>query len=477
MTLADDTRWLDATEQARLVSAGEVAAEELVDAAIERIERWDAELHAIIHPSFERARRAAAADLPDGPFRGVPFVVKDLSAAAEGEPLCNGNAALAAAGHRAAADTTLVARYRAAGLVFVGRTNTPEFGGLPTTEPVAFGATHNPWDLSRSPGGSSGGTAAAVAAGLVPAGHASDGGGSIRIPASCCGLVGLKVTQGRLSLGPDGDESGFSVHHVLTRSVRDSAGLLDVTWGPAPGDMVVAPPPARPYSDEVGVDPGPLRVGVLAHNPRGALDAECGRAVRRAASMLEALGHHVEEDWPAALDEEAFGARFGLLWAVTMAATAARNGALLGRELGPEDMEPVSWALVEVAQRMSAVDHSALRATMVTFRRQMAAWWASGFDLLLTPTIAVEPWRLGELANDPAAPLAPSLKGGGFVPFTPPFNVTGQPAISLPLHWTPSGLPVGVQLVAAYGREDLLFRVAAQLEAAHPWAERRPSIA
>jgi amidase len=473
VTLADETRWLDATAQAALVRAGEVKPVELVDAAIERIERLNPALNAVIHPLFDKARRAAEGELPDGPFRGVPFGLKDLYAGSEGDPICNGNAALRAAGTRADADTTLVARYRAAGLVFVGRTNTPEFGSLPTTEPVAFGPTHNPWDLTRSPGGSSGGSAAAVAAGLIPAAHASDGGGSIRIPASCCGLVGLKVTQGRMSLGPAGDESGLGVQHVVTRSVRDCAALLDATCGPAPGDMVVAPAPARPYADEVGAEPGPLRIGVLAHNPRGDLDPECERAVREAATMLEALGHHVTDEWPAPLADEGFGARFGALWAVNMAMAAARTGALVGRDLGPDDMEPVNWAMVEAAEGAKAVDYAGVLATIVPYRRAMAAWWASGFDLLLTPTIAVTPWKLGVLANDSASPLGPSIAGGRFVPFTPPFNTTGQPAISLPLHQS-GGLPVGIQLVAAYGREDVLIRLASQLEAAHPWADRHP---
>ena len=287
--MAEETRWLDATAQAALVHAGEATPSELVEAAIERIEAGNPALNAVVTETFDRARDAAAsAALPDGPFRGVPFLVKDLWALTEGDRCTNGVIALARAGWRAPIDTTLVGRHRAAGLVILGRTNTPELGILPTTEPMAFGPTHNPWDLERSPGGSSGGSAAAVAAGLVPAAHASDGGGSIRIPASCCGLVGLKVSQGRTSLGPLRDESGLGVEHVVTRSVRDAAALLDATCGPGVGDTVIAPAPRRPYLAEVGADPGRLRVGFLSTSARVPTHAGVrpgGRAGGRAARV------------------------------------------------------------------------------------------------------------------------------------------------------------------------------------------------
>ena len=300
-SMAEDTRWLDATAQAALVHAGEATPAELVEAAIERIEAGNPALNAVVTETFDRAREAAAsAALPDGPFRGVPFLVKDLWALTEGDRCTNGVLALAPAGWRAPIDTTLVGRHRAAGLVILGRTNTPELGILPTTEPMAFGPTHNPWDLDRSPGGSSGGSAAAVAAGLVPAAHASDGGGSIRIPASCCGLVGLKVSQGRTTLGPLRDESGLGVEHVVTRSVRDAAALLDATCGPGVGDTVIAPAPIRPYLAEVGADPGRLRIGFLSASTRVPTHPACVRAVELAAALLESLGHHVEAAHPDA---------------------------------------------------------------------------------------------------------------------------------------------------------------------------------
>src|SRR5215211_4788246 len=300
--LRDELRWLDATAQAELVRRGAVTAAEVVEAAIERIEALDGELNALIHRSFDAARAGApASGAGTGPFAGVPFLVKDLNAASAGDPLHNGNKAVRDAGYVAPADSELVARWRRAGFVLVGRTNTPEFGLLPTTEPEAHGATHNPWDPSRSSGGSSGGAAAAVAAGMVPAAHASDGGGSIRIPASACGLVGLKLSRGRTSLAPAGDESGLSVQHAVTRSVRDTAAILDVTAGPAPGDMAVAPPPARPWLEEVGADPGRLHVGVLSTSPAGELHPECRDAALGAGRLLESLDPHVEESHPPAL--------------------------------------------------------------------------------------------------------------------------------------------------------------------------------
>ncbi len=473
MTLADETRWLDATAQADLVRAGEVGPTELVAAAIERIECDDPVLNSVIHRRFERALdEAAAPTLPDGPFRGVPFVLKDLWAASAGDPIHNGMAALKAIGYVADADTTLVSRYRRAGLVFVGRTNTPELGILPTTEPDAYGATRNPWDLSRTPGGSSGGSAAAVAAGLVPAAHASDGGGSIRIPASMCGLVGLKVSQGRISLGPLRDESGLGVEHVVTRSVRDCAAFLDATHGPGIGDSVIAAAPTRPYVDELGAPVPPLRIGLLATNLRGPTDPECEAAARAAGALLASMGHHVEEAFPSVLTDDSFAAHFGALWGANQRISMARVGHIIGRELGPQDVEPLTWILGQRAAELTAVDYAEALAANSRFRRAAQQWWADGWDLLLTPTIACLPPHIGEMAQNPEQPLAPIFRAADVAPFTPPFNTSGQPAISLPLHWSAEGLPVGVQLVAAYGREDLLLRLASALEEARPWAGR-----
>ncbi len=475
--LAAQTRWMDATEQAALVRRGEVSPTELVAAAIERIEALDGPLNALTSRRFDRAL-AEAADpaLPGGALRGVPFTVKDLWAANAGEPMTNGIRALAEAGYRAPADTTLVTRHRAAGLITVGRTNTPELGILPTTEPDAFGPTHNPWNPDHSPGGSSGGSAAAVASGMVPASHASDGGGSIRIPASSCGLVGLKVSQGRISLGPSRSETALGVEHVVTRTVRDSALLLDLTCGPGVGDTIIAPAPARPYTTEVGADPGRLRIGIVRTCRRFDLDPACLAAVERTAALLERLGHHVEESEPPMLQDDSLTGHFGVLWAAQTRAGVRTAGEWLGRELGPDDVEPLTWALSEAAAGLSADQYVTALAALTFYRRSVHQWWADGWDLLLTPTMTRPPARLGEMAQDPADPMAPFAHAGAYAAFTAPFNTTGQPAISLPLHWTDDGLPIGVQFAAAYAREDVLLRIAAQLEAAAPWVDRHPPI-
>jgi amidase len=467
---------MDATEQAGLVRRGEVSAAELIDAAIERMESLDGVLNAVIIRWFDDAR-AAAPDLPDGPFRGVPFLLKDLWAHYAGQPLTNGCKALKDELPRSATDTTLVGRFRAAGLNIAGRTNSPEFGSLPTTEPAAWGATHNPWNLDHSPGGSSGGSAAAVAAGMVPFAHASDGGGSIRIPASCCGLVGLKPSQGRITLGPFRDESNLGVELCVSRTVRDTAALLDAVQGPGVGDTVIAPAPSRPYVDELGADPGRLRIGILDCLPSGdAVHDDCRDATHAAGALLESLGHHVEPGFPPALANRDFGRRFSALWSTNMGVAVQRIEAQLGRKVTDGDIEPVNAAQVEFARGVTAVDYALALAATVDFRRAVQQWWADGWDLLLTPTLAEPPPVLGSFANDPAAPMAPMARAAAFVPFTPPFNSSGQPAINLPLHWNDAGLPIGVQLVAGYGREDVLLRVAAQLEMAQPWADKRPAI-
>ncbi len=357
-SLADETRWMDAVDQAALVDKSEVTAGELLEAAIERIERDDPALNAVVIEWFDHAR-AVADDplLPAGPFRGVPFLLKDLSTMFAGQTMSNGNVALKAAGIIDTTDTTLVARYKAAGLVIAGRTNSPEMGSLPTTQPLAWGPTRNPWAPDRTPGGSSGGAAVAVAAGLVPFANASDGGGSIRIPASCCGLVGMKPSQGRTTAGPLRAEVALGVEHCVSRTVRDSAALLDATRGPGVGDTVIAPEPVRPYIDEVGAEPGRLRIGLLDAHPRGELvHDDCVAAVRAAATMLEGLGHHVEEDWPAALADPTVTLRFMALWATQLAVVARGFADKLGRELMVDDVEPVNWVQIEHAHHLSAVD-------------------------------------------------------------------------------------------------------------------------
>jgi amidase len=476
--LADETRWMDATDQAKLVAKGEVTPSELLEAAIERIERSNPTLNAVVIEWFDHARSVAAdKNLPAGPFRGVPFLLKDLYTSFAGQTLSNGNMALKEAAKIDTVDTTLVARFKAAGLVIAGRTNTSELGSLPTTQPVAWGATHNPWALDRTPGGSSGGAAAAVAAGMVPFANASDGGGSIRIPASCCGVVGLKPSQGRTTVGPLRSEAGLGVELCVSRTVRDTAGLLDAVRGPGIGDTVIAPPPQRPYLDEVGAGPSRLRIGLLDVHPRGDfLHDDCVSAARAAASMLEGLGHIVEPAWPKCLADTTLPRKFMALWATQMAMAARAIGEKIGREVTANDMEPVNWVLVEQARRLTAADYATAQEACGAFRRALQQWWADGWDLLLTPTLAEPPLPLTEFENDPEHPTAPQRRAGRFAAFTPAFNLSGQPAISLPLHRDAEGLPIGIQLAAAYGREDVLIQVASQLESAHPWSSHRPRV-
>jgi amidase len=472
---------IDATEQARLVREKEASPAELVEEAAGRLERLNPKLNAVIHPLVDQAREAAAGELPAGPFRGVPFLVKDLSCYMKGVPVHEGMRALRDAGHVADHDMWLTRRFREAGFIPLGRTNVPELGILPTTEPAAYGPTHNPWELDHSPGGSSGGSAAAVAAGIVAVAHANDGGGSIRIPASHCGLVGLKPSRARVSLAPDfGDLfAGLVIELAVTRSVRDTAAILDAVHGPAPGDPYAAPPPERPYIQEVGADPGHLRVGLMTTPPGGQFEThpECVQAARNAAAALEELGHHVDEAYPAEMDVPELVANFIVRWTAAQDYNLKYWGGVIGRELGPDDVEPCTWALAEQGQSQTGGDLLlAIEQAQVSTRR-LAAWWAEeGFDLLLTPTSAEPPPRLGEFEAPPDNPMAPLLRAIPFGTFTAGFNTSGQPAISLPLHLTADGLPVGVQLVAAYGREDLLLRVAAQLEEARPWADRLPQL-
>jgi amidase len=468
---------MDAVDQAALIHKGEVTPLELLDAAIERIERIDPVLNAVVIRWFDHARDTARAALPDGPFRGVPFLIKDLFAGYAGQHITNGNVALKNAAVVSDADTTLVSRFRSAGLVIAGRTNSPELGSVPTTEPIAWGASHNPWDLSRSPGGSSGGSAAAVASGMVPFAHASDGGGSIRIPASCCGLVGLKPSQGRISLGPIRDETALSVELCVSRTVRDTATLLDTVRGPGIGDTVIAALPARRYVLELGADPGRLRIGLLDHHPQGgAVAPECAAAARSVATLLESLGHNVEPAWPAALADTSLRLHFATLWSTNIGVGLRRFEEQVGRPLTADEFEPVNRVQAEIAAHFTAVDYALAFSAATHFRRALQAWWTDGWDLLVTPTVAELPLHLGVIANNPENPLEAMERAFQFIPFTPPFNMSGQPAINVPVEWTDTGLPVGVQLVAAYGREDVLLRVASQLETARPWAHRTPDV-
>src|SRR6266508_2212773 len=355
LTMVDDLATLDATAQAELVRNGEASPKELVESAIERIERVNPELNSVIHPLFDKARdEALSPNLPDGPFRGVPLVLKDLICHTAGDPFHEGMRLLKDLGWTEREDTYLAARFRAAGFVFVGKTNTPELGILPTAAPEAYGPTRNPWNTEHSTGGSSGGSAAAVAAGMVPVAHATDGGGSIRIPASACGLFGLKVSRGRTSFGPDfGDKlGGLDTQHALTRSVRDSAAILDAISGPMPGDPYAAPTPARPFAQEVGADPGKLRIGFFTVAPGGTTDThpDCVGAVHDVAGLLESLGHSVEESVPEGIEDPENVGQFLTLWGAGQAWELDYWSRRTGKAITAEDVEPLTWALGEMGK-------------------------------------------------------------------------------------------------------------------------------
>ncbi|MGZ5313680.1 MAG: amidase [Solirubrobacterales bacterium] len=476
----DDLATLDATAQAELVRSGEVTPVELVETAIARIEAVDPQLNAVIHPLFDEAHEAAEGELPDGPFKGVPIVLKDLLAHSAGDPFHEGMKHLRDIGWTEADDTWLVQKLRAAGFVICGKANTPELGILATTEPEAHGATRNPWDPERSPGGSSGGSAAAVAAGLVPIAHGNDGGGSIRIPASACGLVGLKPSRGRVTVGPEfGDVmTGLVAEHALARSVRDTAALLDATEGVGPGDPYSAPTPERPYLDEVGADPGRLRVGRMAAAPGGQfeLHPDCVAAVDEATGLLESLGHAVEGSHPDALDDPDYTERFIQRWTTGVAWNLDYWSRKTGMLVTAEGVEASTWALAEMGRAFSGAQYLAALEYQQRTARAAASWWEGGFHLLLTPTMGEPPTPLGAFAPTPDNPVAPIFRCIPTAAFTAFWNSAGQPAISLPLHWNDEGLPIGVQLVAPFGREDILIRVASQLEQARPWNERRPGV-
>jgi amidase len=467
---------MDATAQAELVRRRELTPLELVDAAIARTERVNPTINGVITPLFEEARKAAVSpDLPDGPFRGVPFLLKDIGAVQKGQPYYMGNRALRDAGFRSSWGTPLGAKFRDAGFITLGKTNTPEFGMQPATQPLAFGPSRNPWDLARSTAGSSGGSAAAVAAGLVPVAHANDIGGSIRLPAAWCGLVGLKPSRGRVS---DPLDLRGLTELVVSRTVRDTAAVLDAVQGSEPGDLFVASPPARTYASEVGADPGKLRIGILTRTPSAQVHPECRQATVAAAKLLESLGHSIEESFPEALfdpDQETQLLPLGRALGLELNRTLS---GLLGRPMTRDDVEPYTWFVVMAGDQPSIPLEDYLKAEgwLNQWVRRVARWWSTGFDLLLTPTVWEPPATLAELtpSENELWTLQKKFEKHGF--FTLPFNLTGQPAISLPLHWTPEGLPVGVQLVAAMGREDLLIRIASQIERAQPWVSRRPPV-
>jgi len=471
----DEFAALDATAQAELVRRKEVKAIELVEAAIGRVERVNPELNAVITPMFDLARKAASGPLPEGPFTGVPFLLKDLLASYAGVRMAWGSAFSKdfVPDH----DSELVVRHKKAGLVIIGKTNTPEFGLLPTTEPHAFGPSRNPWNTQHSTGGSSGGSAAAVASGMVPFAHGNDGGGSIRIPASCCGLFGLKPTRARNPMGPDiGDAmSGLVVEHGLTRSVRDSAALLDATCGPDIGDPYFAPPQERPYLQEVGADPGKLRIAFTSKTAGGTpIHPDCIAALQDAAKLCADLGHHVEEATPP-LGDDTLTPAFMVVFAAGDIETLDGLALLMGKKPTESEVEPLTWAVAGLARGATAPQYLLAATVLQRYSRDVARFFLD-YDILLTPTLAEPPLPLGTLESQPDNPLFGLIRAAAYVPYTPLCNITGQPAMSVPLFWNAEGLPIGSHFVAPFGGEATLFRLAAQLEQARPWADRRPPV-
>ena len=452
-----------------------MSAVELVQAAIARIEAVNPRINAVITPLFEEALADARRPLPPGPLAGVPFLLKDLGTGQAGVLQTAGSRALR--DFRPAVDNPMVTSYKKAGLIIAGRTSTPEFGNHSTTEPLLFGPTRNPWALDRTVGGSSGGSAAAVATGMVPAASGGDGAGSIRIPASCCGVFGLKPSRGRASRAPAGEEiGGFNVRHAITRSVRDSAALLDAIAGPIPGDPYFASPPDRPYLEEVNRAPGRMRIAWSDRAPLGtAVEPECAAAVRDTAKLLESLGHNVEEAAPQ-FDAEVMIGPMVLIWAVGNLEDANDAERILGRPLELGELEDTTWELVEHGKRFSALDVFKAVGELSAAARSIAPFFEK-YDAWLTPTLARPPEKLDVLNRSQGGSAEAWWRFDcEFNAFNPMANITGQPAMSVPLHWTPSGLPVGSLITGRYGDEAALFRLAAQLEQARPWADRVPPV-
>ena len=475
MKIYEELAFLDATALAELVKKKEIKAIELIEAAIERIERINPQLNAVVTPMYEQARAAAQGPIPDGPFAGVPFLLKDLLASYKGVPTTFGTKNLR--NYIPNHDSELVSRYKKSGLIVVGKTNTPELGLLPTTEPHLFGPCRNPWNLNRTTGGSSGGSAAAVASGMVPAAHGNDGGGSIRIPASCCGVFGLKPTRARNPLGPDfGDVmSGLVAEHVLTRSVRDSAAILDATMGYDVGDPYCAPRPVRPYKNEIGENPGRLRIAYFSQPPNGTtLSGDCMKAFMDAVKLCSNLGHHLVEAKPA-LNADILGRAFTTLWAAGCSSTIAGISHTTGQKPSADQYEPITWGLYEMGKKISGADYLFALQTIQRIARDIARFFLD-YDILMTPTLGEPPVELGTFDSPPDDPLKGWRRSAQFVPFTPVFNATGQPAMSVPLYWNDEGLPIGTHFIGRFGDEATLFRIAAQLEDARPWKQRRPPV-
>lgn len=491
----DDYVRRDALGLAALVASGEVSAGELLECAIARAEAVNPRINAIVRPLYDYARRTVSGPL-SGPFAGVPFLLKDLMADFAGEPTSGGSRFFT--GYVPKSDSELVKRYKAAGLVIFGKTNTPELGLTPFTEPSLYGPTRNPWNLERTPGGSSGGSAAAVAAGIVPMANGGDGGGSIRIPASCNGLVGLKPTRGRIPEGPDRGDSwwGFTSEHVLARSVRDTAAALDASTGADPGCPYFTAPPAAGFLAALREPVGPLRIAFIDQPLLGrSMHSECRLGLQSTVGLLESLGHTLVEAGPP-VPREAFLHNFAILLAADVAATLTLAAEQCGSPLKTGDVEPGTLGFLRIGQAISGEAVARARFFFGSFARQLGRWFED-YDVLLTPTLGRPPFRIGALQPDfgervqmallNRLPIAGMVARGellvkfgektfDWIPNTPVFNVSGQPSISLPLHWSSDGLPVGMMFTARFADDARLLQLAAQLEQARPWFARRPAL-
>jgi amidase len=465
-----------ARELAEMVRSGEISARELVETSLGRIEELNPALNAFAQVDAERALASADAIGPgdERPFAGVPVAIKN-NRAVQGLRLTYGCSLMAE--NICAYDHNVTRRLKDAGFVIVGTTTLPEYGILPVSEARIFGPTRNPWDLQRTPGGSSGGAAAAVASGMLPVAHGNDGGGSVRIPAACCGLVGLKPSRGRISAAPELGDSSLGIDGMLTRTVADTAAILDVLAGYEPGDATWAPPPAKPFIQSAESAPAPLRIAatILPPVPDAVVDPMCAQAVADAAELLRSLGHEVDEVDPP---WQADGLRelFGTVFSTHIAVSIAYSGIVAGREPTADDMEPMSWAIFSMVQKLSAVQGIGAAVQLQAFARRLVSFLAP-YDALLTPALAERPLPLGTLDTAAPEPMSTFTRSGLFTPFTPVFNASGQPGISLPLFEGEDGLPLGVQLVGRPAGEGALLALAAQLEQARPWAGRRPAFA
>jgi amidase len=479
---------------AELIRNKDVTAAKLVDEAISRIEAINPGINAVICKIYDAARRQATAMPSEGAFAGVPFLLKDLMADIAGVPTRKGSRFHR--NHVPDHDNEIVARYRQAGVIFVGKTNTPEYGQVPVTEPLLFGPTRNPWDVTRTPGGSSGGSAAAVAAGIVPMAHGNDGGGSIRIPASCCGLFGLKPSRGRMPFGPDAGDpwQGLASDHIISRSVRDSAAMLDATAGPDIGAPYLLPSPAMTFLEATGTSPKKLKIAFTSSSLlQTKVDSECVKGVESTAALLRDLGHDVEETAPK-IDGNVFMDDFVTMVCGETAADIMEAEKTFGRKAAWHDFEPGTWATNLMGRQFSAADFcGAIRRLKLTGR--ILGRFFQDYNVFMTPTLGKPPVKIGELQPAGIEGLTMKLlgrlnagrsmylmrnidKSAGkiftFMPFTPVFNATGQPAMSVPLHWTDNGLPIGIQFVGRFADETTLFQLAGQLEQARPWFGRRP---